>query len=136
MDEVVKNKIAMIKRCLKRIREEYEGHEELIEIDFTKQDSIILNLQRLCEASMDLGNRIIALEDLGLPQSSREIFTILGKAGYISDALSKNLEGMVGFRNIAVHDYQKVNLNIVKSIIEKHLVDFTELIDCITKKQI
>lgn len=133
MDEVVRNKIAMIKRCLKRIREEYEGHEELIEVDYTKQDSIILNLQRACEASIDLGNRVIAQKDLGLPQSSREVFTILAKGGYISDALSKNLEAMVGFRNIAVHDYQKVNLKVVKSIIEKHLVDFTELIDCISK---
>jgi len=32
---------------------------------------------------------------------------------------------MVGFRNIALHEYQKLNLDVVKAIIEEHLTDFT-----------
>lgn len=38
----------------------------------------------------------------------------------------ENLKSMVGFRNIAVHDYQTVNLSIVEEIIEKHLCDLKE----------
>jgi hypothetical protein len=43
-DDVVLNKVAVIERCLGRIREEYEGHESELATHFTKQDSIILNL--------------------------------------------------------------------------------------------
>jgi uncharacterized protein YutE (UPF0331/DUF86 family) len=41
----------------------------------------------------------------------------------IDSKLSERLKAMVGFRNIAVHDYQNINLNILKQIIEKHLND-------------
>ncbi len=35
------------------------------------------------------------------------------------------MKSMVGFLNIAVHDYQVINANILKKIIEHHLDDFT-----------
>ncbi|ACV63419.1 protein of unknown function DUF86 [Desulfofarcimen acetoxidans DSM 771] len=58
------------------------------------------------------------------PLSSREAFKLLNKNGIIDDSLVLRLEAMVGFRNIAVHDYQSINLIIVKKIIEEHLIDF------------
>lgn len=54
-DEAVFNKISIIERCLKRVREVYSGSPASLE-DFTKQDSIILNIQRACEASIDLAH--------------------------------------------------------------------------------
>jgi hypothetical protein len=53
-DDVVLNKIAVIERCLLRIREEYLGHEMELATNFTRQDSIILNLLRACEAAIDI----------------------------------------------------------------------------------
>lgn len=53
-DDVLLNKIAMIEHCLMRIREEYHGHEAEFTINFTKQDSVILNLLRACEAAIDV----------------------------------------------------------------------------------
>lgn len=124
MDEVVRNKIAIIKRCLKRVHDEYHGHEDEFALNYTKQDSIILNLQRACEAAIDLGMRIVSTRDLGLPQSSRDVFVLLEKAGYITGDLSQHLQGMVGFRNVAVHDYQTINLSVVQSILSHRLPDF------------
>ncbi|HDX9590628.1 TPA: DUF86 domain-containing protein [Bacillus pseudomycoides] len=121
--EVIINKIATIERCIKRIQDVYENNPENLE-DYTKQDSIILNIQRACEASIDLAMHIVASKKLGLPQSSREAFDLLVEANVINKDLSNNLKAMVGFRNIAVHDYQSVNLEIVQKIIEKHLSDF------------
>lgn len=40
---------------------------------------------------------------------------------------------MVGFRNIAVHDYKAVSMKIVEAIIENHIKDFGEYIYCINK---
>lgn len=133
MDDVITNKIAIIKNCIKRIHEEYTGQEDQFDYNYTKQDSVVLNLQRACEAAIDLGARMISMSDLGLPQSSREVFQILEKNGYISKELALKMQAMVGFRNIAVHDYQKVNLQIVKSIISSHLSDFTNFAEAIQK---
>jgi uncharacterized protein YutE (UPF0331/DUF86 family) len=93
--------------------------------DYTKQDSIILNIQRACEACIDLAMHIVAQERLGLPQTSRDAFDMLESTSIIDKEIAKRLKAMVGFRNIAVHDYQTINLNILEQIVEKHLEDFT-----------
>ena len=124
-NDVILNKISIIERCIKRINEEYANNPEHLK-NFTKQDSIILNLQRACEASIDLAMHIVAEKKLGLPQTSRDAFTLLETEGIIPSSLSKKMQAMVGFRNIAVHDYQEINLLILQKIIETHLVDFMQ----------
>lgn len=124
VSDVLFNKAATIERCITRIREEYCKDPDSFNIDFTRQDSVILNIQRACEASLDMGQHVIRMQKLGLPQSSRDVFQLLWQAQIIDQELSEHLKKMVGFRNIAVHDYQKLQLPIVVSIIEKHLDDF------------
>ena len=124
MSDVVLNKIQTIERCLERIREEYVGSEDSFEENFTKQDSVILNLERLSQASIDIATHIVKVRGLGLPNTSRELFDLLLENGIISENTSKQMKGMVGFRNIAVHDYQNLNIEIVVAIVEKHLGDF------------
>lgn len=123
INDVILNKAQVIKRCMQRINEEYAGDLQNLH-NYTKQDSIILNLQRACEATIDLAMHIVAEKDLGLPQSSREAFEILCQNHIINRELAERLKAMVGFRNIAVHDYQTINLNILQKIIEIHLSDF------------
>ncbi len=134
MDDVIFNKIEIIKRCLKRIREEYVNDKEAIDEDFTKQDSVILNLQRACEASIDLGMRLVKNKKLGLPQSSGDVFALLSQEGVIQKELSHRLQKMVGFRNIAVHDYQRINLSILHSILDERLIDFENFIKTVLEK--
>jgi uncharacterized protein YutE (UPF0331/DUF86 family) len=124
-NDVILNKISIIERCMKRIHEEYANDPEHLK-NFTKQDSIILNLQRACEASIDIAMHIVAEKKLGLPQTSRDAFTLLETEGIIPSSLSKKMQAMVGFRNIAVHGYQEINLLILQKIIENHLVDFMQ----------
>lgn len=124
VDDVLLNKVAIIERCLKRIDEEYRGHESDFRGNFTRQDSIILNLLRACEASIDLAMHLVRFRRLGLPQESREAFTLLEQAGLLNGPLAARMRAMVGFQNIAVHDYQKLNLDIVESLLQKHLDDF------------
>jgi len=120
--DIVLNKINTIERCIKRIKEEYCNDPENLK-DYTKQDSIILNIQRACEASIDLAMHYVAEGRLGIPQSSRDVFDILANNNVIDDDLSVRLKAMVGFRNVAVHDYQNLNLAIVEKIIQIHLTD-------------
>lgn len=125
-DDVVLNKAAIIERCLKRIGDEYTGHEMDLAANLTRQDAIILNLLRACEASIDLAMHLVRVRRLGLPQETREAFHLLQEAGLIDTEISLRMQAMVGFRNIAVHNYQKLNLDVVRSILETRLDDFRQ----------
>ena len=134
MDDIVLNKASIIEKCLDRIKEEYIGHEDIFEDNYTKQDSVVLNLERGRQACIDLGMHIARIKNLGVPQSSREVFVLLQMARIITPAVSKKMQAMVGFRNIAVHDYQNLNLDIVRAVIEKHLKDFQDFKKVILQK--
>lgn len=126
VDDVLINKAATIERCVARAREEYAKGVDSFTIDHTRQDAAILNIQRACEAALDMGQHLIRRDRLGVPQSARDVFALLAQAGWISAPLAERLQKMVGFRNIAVHDYQALQLPIVVAVITKHLGDFTE----------
>jgi len=124
MPDVVLNKIQTIERCLKCIREEYVGSEESFEDNRTKQDSVILNLERASQATIDIATHIVKAKGLGLPNTSRELFDMLLENKIISQDSCKQMQCMVGFGNIAVHGYQNLNIEIVEAIVEKYLGDF------------
>jgi uncharacterized protein YutE (UPF0331/DUF86 family) len=124
-NDVILNKISVVERCIQRIQEVYAKNPSNLK-DYTKQDSIILNIQRACEASIDMAMHIVSEERLGLPQTSRDAFDLLESHSMIEEETARRLKAMVGFRNIAVHDYQALNLDILKQIVEKHLSDFTD----------
>lgn len=122
MDDVIINKAAIIERCILRIREVYNNDPSNLD-DITKQDSIVLNIQRACEAAIDLAMHVIAENSWGVPQLSREAFDFLLVKDIIDEELARRLKAMVGFRNIAVHDYQKMNMSILQQVIDNHLDD-------------
>ena len=124
VDDVLINKAANIERCIKRVREEYIKAGANFATDYSRQDAAILNIQRACEAALDVGQHLIRVERLGIPQSSRDVFTLLAQANWIDANIAESMKRMVGFRNIAVHDYQALLLPIVENIIANHLDDF------------
>lgn len=124
VDDVLLNKAATIERCVARATEEYQKDPTSFASDLTRQDAAILNIQRACEACLDIGHVIIRRERLGAPQSARDVFTLLERAGWIDEGLAKALQRMVGYRNIAVHDYQSLQLSITVAVIDHHLGDF------------
>ncbi len=123
VDDVFANKIAVIERCLARAREEFREDPSRLD-NPTVEDSIVLNLQRACEASIDLAMRVVTRRRLGVPQESRGAFELLQKDGVLSEELCSKMKRMVGFRNIAVHDYQRLSRPILISILRERLVDF------------
>lgn len=128
-DEVLINKAAIIERTVRRVREEYHNAGDNFAHDYTRQDAAVLNIQRACEAAIDMGLYVIAKEKLGLAQSSRDVFTVLADKQKITPELAGSLQKMVGFCNIAVHDYQKILIPIVEKIVTVHLqelLDYSE----------
>ena len=84
-DDVLLNKCEIVERCLKRIQEDYEGHESELSDDFMRQDAILLNIQRMCQASIDLAMHVVRVRALGLPRESRGAFELL-KSAQLMDA--------------------------------------------------
>lgn len=122
VDDTLLNKAAIIERCTRRIREEYKMCPNLD--NYTHVDALTLNIERACQAAIDMANHIIASKHLGIPQSSANSFELLAQAALIEKSLLKSMKAMTGFRNIAVHEYQEVKLDILKYISEIGYRDF------------
>ena len=133
-DDVLLNKAAIIERRLARIAEEYQGHEDELETNFTRQDAIVLNLLRACEASIDAAMHVVRQRRLGLPQESRDAFRLLEEAGLLTRELSTEMQKMVGFKNVAVHNYRKLSMEILRSILSSRLGDFRDYVRMVIGK--
>jgi len=123
-DEVLLNKAASIERCVVRVKEEYAADPATFATNFSRQDAAILNIQRACEASLDMGQHLIRRDKLGLPQSARDVFLFLEQHQRIDAQVAEAMRRMTGFRNLAVHDYQALQLPITLNIIQHHLDEF------------
>lgn len=124
-DNVSLNKAAIIERCIRRMREEYEADKSLS--SFTHLDALILNIERACQAAIDLAMHIVSIEHLGMPQSSAESFRLLQQAGKLDNDLASRLAGMTGFRNIAIHQYQDIEPAIIHYIMKEGWHDLVAL---------
>jgi uncharacterized protein YutE (UPF0331/DUF86 family) len=134
MNDVILNKKESIERCMKQVRLYYGKPSDVaFEEDYLRQDAIALNLQRAAEQVIDLANHVIKQKKLGLPKESRESFEILADAGVIPRDLAEKLKGMVGFRNILVHQYEDLDIEIMKDVIEHHLGDLIDFTNCVVK---
>ena len=133
-DDVLINKAATVERCVARAREEYDRDPTTFATDFTRQDAAVLNVQRACEAVLDMGQHLVRRQGLGVPQSARDVFELLAQGGWIAPELAVALKRMVAFRNIAVHDYQALLLPILVNVITGHLDEFLDFTQVILKR--
>lgn len=83
----------------------------------------MINVQRACEAVVDMANHLVRRERLGVVQSARESFDVLATAGYITPELAGAMKHTVGFRNLAVHDYQRLLRAVAERVIQRDLDD-------------
>jgi len=116
-DNVVLNKAATIERALRRMRQEYAFNPALD--NYTHIDAMILNIERACQAAIDLAQHLVAENHLGAPQSSAELFILLKKANMLSEETARAMIAMTGFRNVAIHGYQELEIAILRAIAEK-----------------
>jgi uncharacterized protein YutE (UPF0331/DUF86 family) len=75
-------------------------------------------LQLAIECVLDIGNHLVAGEQLGTPESYREIVELLGQRGILPGDFVVRVRSMPGFLNILVHDYLAVDLSIVWDMLQ------------------
>ncbi len=125
-DEVLLAKAASIERAVARAREEFSAVGQdaaALARNLTHLDAATLNVQRACETAIDLAQHVVHRRRLGAPGSARELFDALRDAGLIDATLAEAMKRMVGFRNIAVHEYRRLDPAIIAAVISRDLDD-------------
>jgi uncharacterized protein YutE (UPF0331/DUF86 family) len=124
--EVVEQKLESLRRCLRRIETKCPTDAATLVADIDLQDIVSLNLSRAVQISVDIGAHLIAGMEVPPPDTMGQTFDLLAQGGVLSNELASSLKKAVGFRNIAVHNYESINWGIVHSIVKYHLADFVE----------
>lgn len=119
------NKAAVIERSLRRVLSIYHADPELA--DLMHIDALTLNVERACQAAIDLAMHVVASKHLGMPQSQADAFRLLADAGEIDRKLSERMIGMCGFRNVLIHQYQELELDLLHEVASEHWKDLDAL---------
>jgi uncharacterized protein YutE (UPF0331/DUF86 family) len=130
--ELVAKKLAFIETCVRQLRT--LARPERIADDLREERFVEHTLQLAIQAALDVGSHLVSDERLGEPETSRDVFRLLGRSGVVSAELASRLEQMAGFRNVVVHLYQDVDLGIVRDVVENHLGDLLELVAAIRRR--
>lgn len=120
--DILLGKTDSIRRALARIRDVTRMNPASLD-DINIQDIFVLNLQRAIQSAIDLAAHVVASEALGLPDSIKANFQLLENGKIIGKDLSAKLQAMAGFRNIAIHEYQTIDVDVLKSILTRNLQD-------------
>ena len=129
MNDIVLDKAQAIRRFVQRAREEYAADPDSFDTNPTRQDAAVLNVLLACEQAIALANHVIKTQQLGIPTFSGESFELLTAAKVIDPGLSERLQKMVAFRNAVMHHYQRMDIEIVRSVITVGLDDLVEFGD-------
>jgi uncharacterized protein YutE (UPF0331/DUF86 family) len=124
--EVIEQKLESLRRCLLRIRDRCPATVDELARNADIQDILTLNLTRAVQLCVDIGAHLVADIETGPPETMGATFDLLADAGLLSADLAAQLKKAVGFRNIAVHSYEKMDWAIVHAIASAHLDSYED----------
>ena len=130
--ELVAKKLAFIETCVRELRT--LARPERIAEDVREQRFVEHTLQLAIQAALDVASHIVSDDRLGEPDTSRDVFRLLQRAGIVTADLGMRLEQMAGFRNVVVHLYQEVDLGIVRDVVENHLDDLLDFVAAVRRR--
>jgi uncharacterized protein YutE (UPF0331/DUF86 family) len=118
---VIQNKLARVEAYITRLQEIIPDGFEDFEKDWKTQMIAERGLQILIEIIIDVANRLIAIKNWGPTTSSADSIRLLVLKKVISS--EEPYLRMIKFRNFIVHDYDKVDNEVVYSILTQNLDD-------------
>ena len=125
---IVTEKLESLRRCIQRIQDNTPPEIESLTKDPDIQDILVLNLTRAVQLCVDIGSHMVSASGEAAPATMGEVFTALNKLGVISPTICESMRKAVGFRNIAIHNYEAINWEIVFAICNKSLADFRQFV--------
>jgi len=119
----ITRRLEKLRECLgkleplrKKRRDEFDQQPYL-------RDIVERNLEVAIQCLIDMGNRIISIEDTEKPRDYYDIFLILGNLQVLPPEFARHIAPLAGFRNILVHDYVSVDWDLVHEHLQ-NLEDF------------
>ncbi len=133
-NEVLQQKLNSMARCLERLKAKMPATVDVLSADIDLQDIIMINLERLIQLSVDCA--MITITEKGwlpVPQTMAESFEVLARNQFIDRDMANRLKKATGFRNLAVHEYDKLDWKIVFMILQNQLPDFRHFASSLEK---
>lgn len=127
--EVIERKLEALRRHVERIESKRPFALERLKTDNDLQDVVVLNLIQAIQVSVDIGMHLLSARALAAPETMGHVFDSLAASGIIASGLAARMKGTVGFRNLAVHAYDRIDWAIVLAICETRLEDLREFAD-------
>lgn len=125
--ELILKKLAFIETCLAELRA--LARPEQLDADIKERRFVEHTLQICIQAAQDVASHVVSDQRLGEPSTNLALFGLLETAGWIGGHTARALRAAVGFRNVLVHGYTSVDTGIVRSILERHLVDLEQFVN-------
>lgn len=133
---VIEQKIEALRYCITRVQHKCPTDAATLARDPDAQDIVALNLSRAVQQCVDIGAHLIARSESAAPETMGQTFDRLHEIGVIPQGLADRLKKAVGFRNIAVHNYEVINWEIVHAICSRHLDDFREFARIVDQREL
>lgn len=124
--DIILAKSSSVKRHLNRVIEKRHTDLQTFLQDIDRQESILFNLQMAIQNCIDIAAHIVSEEGLGVPGSTNEMFYLLEENGYLNNELAEKMVKAVGFRNLIVHEYGKIDLEQVFEVAQEDIKDLNE----------
>ncbi len=132
--DLILAKAGSVQKYLSRVMEKRDIDLQIFLKDLDRQESILFNLQMAVQNCIDIAAHIISEEGFGVPGSTNEMFYLLEANGYLDSELTEKMVKAVGFRNLIVHEYGKIELKQVFEVAQEDIKDLDEYLISIFKK--
>ena len=128
---VVLRKLSELATYYGQIKEFADINIDNYKNDWKTQRIVERTLQIMIETCTDIANHIIADKGMRPPTTYADTFRVLLENKIINPEMFGTMEKMAKFRNVVVHQYEKVDAEIVIVILKRHLKDFDSFKDVI-----
>lgn len=124
--ELVAKKLAAIESRIQELRS--QANLDRLRTDLKEERFVAHTLQLAVQAALDVASHIVADERFGEPQTNQDLFTLLERHGWIESGLAERLRDMARFRNLLVHGYADIDLDLVADIVRSDLGDLERFV--------
>ena len=132
--DLILAKAGLAEKYINRAFQKSEIEQSVFIKNIDVQDIVIFNLQKAIQSCVDMAAHIISDENLGMPGSSNEMFYLLEENGYFDSDLTEKMVKAIGFRNLIVHEYEKLDMQQVFKVAREDVHDLQEYLKAVIKK--
>lgn len=97
-------------------REEYRDNKLI-------RRAVERTLQTAIEACLDIGHHLITTRRFRTPTDNADVFVVLSEEGVVSVELGQQLIRMARFRNLLVHEYVRLDNEVVYTVLTRQMAD-------------